>query len=413
MEDLMPIDSRQDLKHVGQRGQYALYALLAGAFGGWLMIVAFSLTAHLGLGVFGVASMVAAASMLAGALFGFIFGVPRTIQRSGDEEGGAKNTGTPEGEARKGLDASLKPGYRANTNLEQISDWLTKILVGAGLTQISSIRQWLRDLGTSLAPGFGGSPNAQAFATATVICYALNGFLIGYLWTRLYFAGALIQAEDVESLHREIKDIKEQSDLDARAFALVAKQLNPSGDSAPPSQQEINEAIKNASQNVKAQIFYQAQEIRSSSWQEPRTKAKMERTIPIFRALIACDKDDEFHRNHGQLGYALKDQRHPDWIGAEAELTNAIQIRGTGPNPDWIWYEFNRAVCRIETDDNFKAGKKSSPESRKRILGDLQVAATDDNVREILVSDERLIATLNATLKAWINLNEVNPRNLS
>ncbi len=30
---------------------------------------------------------------------------------------------------------SNKVNYRSNTNLEQISDWLTKILVGVGLTQ--------------------------------------------------------------------------------------------------------------------------------------------------------------------------------------------------------------------------------------------------------------------------------------
>ena len=392
---LLKSSSPSDKKHSRQRGQYALYALILGALVGWAMIVAFARTSASMLGVLGVASMVAAASMLAGAFFGFIFGVPRTLQRGGEEDDGGSN---------KMLDTNGKPTYRPNTNLEQISDWLTKILVGAGLTQISGIRQWLKDLGTSLAPGFGTSDNARVFATATVVCYVLNGFLIGYLWTRLYFAGALVQADDLESLAREVTDIKQQSDLDAKALALAIRQMNPSADSTMPTQQELNDAIKDASQNVKTQIFYQAQATRQETWSEPSKKAKMERTIPIFRALIACDADDAYHRNHGQLGYALKDQRTPDWATAEAELTKAIQIRGSGLEHDWVFYEMNRAQCRIKMDDNFKEMKKSSSESRKRIVEDLKVAFTDDYTRDIISSDP--------TISDWLALNEIKPQEL-
>jgi hypothetical protein len=51
-----------------------------------------------------------------GGLLGFIFGVPKTLAvGSRTAGGGPANTS------------------RTNTNLEQISDWLTQILVGAGL----------------------------------------------------------------------------------------------------------------------------------------------------------------------------------------------------------------------------------------------------------------------------------------
>ncbi len=87
----------------------------------------------------------------------------------------------------------------------------------------------------------------------------------------------------------------------------------------------------------------------------------MERTIPVFRALIASDPEGRFHRNHGQLGFALKDKEPPDWREAEAELTNAIMIRGD-PNVEGYWlYELNRAICRIKLDDLFKEGKPSTP----------------------------------------------------
>ena len=45
----------------------------------------------------------------------------------------------------------------------------------------------------------------------------------------------------------------------------------------------------------------------------------MERTAPVFLALIASDKDDTQHRYHGQLGYVLEDERTPDFAGAERD----------------------------------------------------------------------------------------------
>ena len=54
----------------------------------------------------------------------------------------------------------------------------------------------------------------------------------------------------------------------------------------------------------------------------------MQLTIPIFTALVKDDIHGVFHRNHGQLGFALKDQQPPDWAAAEVDLTAAIDSRG-------------------------------------------------------------------------------------
>jgi hypothetical protein len=372
-----------------RRGEYALFALILGALCGWLLIAIFASPHKNRLDIFGTASMVAAASILAGAFLGFLFGIPRTLQKADDVDDEPNKAG-----------AAKKSSYRPNTNLEQISDWLTKILVGAGLTQIGTIRHWVDEIGTNLAPGFGDSVAAKSFAVVTILAYLLNGFLVGYLWTRLYLAGAL-QDADVQALAREIQDIRLQSDVDAKALALAIRQLNPSGDVAPPTQQELDVAIKDASPSTKAQIFYQAAAIRQENWSEPARKAKMERTIPLFRALVACDKDDEFHRNHGQLGFALKDQRSPEWLLAEQSLTKAIQIRGlrpSGPGFNWLFYEFNRALCRINLDEDFKKSKKSSPEITSTIMEDLDRAKSDPSIANIIGTDR--------TIQDWLSLNE-------
>jgi hypothetical protein len=104
---------------------------------------------------------------------------------------------------------------------------------GAGLTQISSFRQWIRDVGAYLAPGFGGTDSARVFAISTVLYYLFAESLVGYLWTRLYLAGAMVQAE-LNTIKREISEIKEQSVLDGKALSLAIKQLNPSTDGTTP-----------------------------------------------------------------------------------------------------------------------------------------------------------------------------------
>jgi hypothetical protein len=130
----------------------------------------------------------------------------------------------------------------------------------------------------------------------------------------------------------------------------------------------------------------------------------MELTIPVFRALAAADAVDEFHTTHGQLGFALKDQRVPDWAGAESELTKAITIRGSWQEKGWIFYEFNRAICRIELDPAFKQDKATPKPQGDAILADLRVAWSSPEVRRI-IRDEELV-------QRWLTLNGLSPGDL-
>jgi hypothetical protein len=75
-----------------------------------------------GLRTFGLSAVVALAAGAAGGLVGFLFGIPvRWTQERAEAEG--SGTELP---------------YRGNTSLEQISDWLVKILVGVGLAQLTA-----------------------------------------------------------------------------------------------------------------------------------------------------------------------------------------------------------------------------------------------------------------------------------
>jgi tetratricopeptide (TPR) repeat protein len=328
--------------------------------------------------VFSVGITVAGSALMTGGLFGFLFGIPRIVQS--DQTLSSQNK----------QDNNLAVArYQANTNLEQISDWLTKILIGVGLTQIPQIREEIQRLISFLAPGLGGTDSSASFAFALLVYFSICGFLIGYLTTRLRLANALREVDEV--LKHISQQLEAQQEKDANALALVDRQL----DLRHPEihQTELDQAIASASSPIKVQIFRIAHRTRKTSWREDINKPQMERTIPIFRALLKDDPEHKFHRNHAELAFALKDKQHSikaDYREAEAELNTAIAMRGERLNEGWSYYEFNRALCRIELygDD---------PRMQDTILDDLAKAAQDNFFFEEMLDELR-----NWKLKSWL-----------
>ena len=125
-----------------------------------------------------------------GALGGFVFGIPRVQQ----DEPVKPADGTT-------VQAAAEPVTRrkykllANTNLEQISDWLTKIIVGVGLVESKQLPGYLvrlaRYVGAGIRPGAGG----DVFVLAITLHFAVWGFICAYLMTRVYLTGTFFRAE--------------------------------------------------------------------------------------------------------------------------------------------------------------------------------------------------------------------------
>jgi hypothetical protein len=362
----------EDLRQLRVRGSDWAAALLVIVIAGILVVVFYSFHAsekHEVAAAVGL--LLSGACFLLGALIGFLFGIPRSLQgtTSADQESTGRNTANRRERVR----------YGANTNLEQISDWLTKILVGVGLTQLGSIADHLRDASTYFGPVLGGPDNGAPAALVIILYFASSGFLLGYLWTRLHLAGELARA-DVDAIVDRVRDVeeaqKQQAQIDAVALSLATQYLDRTTDPTRIKIEDLKHAIETASPAVKVQIFYQANGVRRTTWQKPEDKPFMERTIPIFEALVASDKDGRFHKNYGQLGFALKDKRVPDWQAAEAALSRAIEIRGSWRDQGWTIYELNRAICRIMLDGSFRDRQPSPPEVQAAVHADLKVART-------------------------------------
>ena len=123
-----------------------------------------------------------------GGLLGFLFGVPRAPQNDALKNGRSQE-GAPTG-----------PGVQlaVNTNLEQISDWLTKLLVGLGLVELREIPALLRRMTALIAPVLcvDSRQPAEVLSLAIILSSSIFGFSFAYMATRLYLARAFKQADE-------------------------------------------------------------------------------------------------------------------------------------------------------------------------------------------------------------------------
>ncbi|HVR97577.1 MAG TPA: hypothetical protein VMW27_13245 [Thermoanaerobaculia bacterium] len=147
----------------------AWFRAVIGAMGfGLISIITYSWTQESWSQVLACALLIGLAAALVGALLGFVFGVPKTVAR---------------GERVPGDGVS---SYEGNTNLEEISDWLTKILVGAGLVELKNIPGALDTFGAQFENKASLGSFGWVTGPAVAISYCVCGFLLAYLWARIY-----------------------------------------------------------------------------------------------------------------------------------------------------------------------------------------------------------------------------------
>ena len=179
---------------------------------------------------FPVALMWSIACLGLGGLLGFLFGIPRSVNininqpgvaavnarvgevtttdhpatpppaPSAEKAGGATTVNiaaipvppaaaaTRPPAATAAADPSTTIHNTGESNLEQVSDWVTKLLLGGSLTQIEKIPGAMTNWGSYVASGLGDNPNVsanQAFATAMIVYFLVLGFIAGYVITKV------------------------------------------------------------------------------------------------------------------------------------------------------------------------------------------------------------------------------------
>lgn len=138
---------------------------------------------------FGSGVLIAGGSLLSGGFLGFIFGIPSILQ-----------------------DATARVRY--NDNLVQISDWLTKIIVGVGLTQLYSLPHFVLKIGEHYQVNFGNDTWGRNVSIAIIGFFFILGFLMIYFWTKTDYSTVMKTMDDEinKQLMAELQTATQQKD---------------------------------------------------------------------------------------------------------------------------------------------------------------------------------------------------------
>ena len=168
------------------------------------------------------------AATLTGSFFGFLVGIPRQVSlgsvRQEASESARAAVGDSSSTATRRAQADPEPGvpgeepspppaapqgsgestskraalagrFSQSKNLAEISDWLTKLLLGAGLVSLGSLGRKLGDLIDKVAGGLGSAnpvtASERVMAGSILIAYALLGFVVAYVVTTSWYQRVL------------------------------------------------------------------------------------------------------------------------------------------------------------------------------------------------------------------------------
>ena len=160
--------------------------------------------------------LVAIAALIVGGFLGFLFGMPKS--------------GAPEPGSAAATDANLTPrsanGLQPSTNLEQVADWLTKILVGVGLVQLADLKRELGSFGDRFGATFATATGVSLISQLVLVSFLVLGFLASFLWTRIYY-GKIQKDADSELLERVLKAEEKAEKADNLSSALATGRVKP------------------------------------------------------------------------------------------------------------------------------------------------------------------------------------------
>jgi tetratricopeptide (TPR) repeat protein len=245
---------------------------------------------------------VANAALAAGALLGFLFGIPRfTARQAAEPQSGSGTADANSEQPAKGVRRS-EPEYVRRTPLEDIADWLSKMVVGVGLVEARTLLHRFIDLCGYMSRAFataagsvaGSETNALgAVISGTVIVFhAVVGLIMAYTFCRLFLAGALTRA------NRQVEEILLQENRVVSEISLQSLEARQ------PTVGEKASARRIA--NLPVDQLQSAQDL--AIWAKANTIiGERERAAEAYqRALALKPNDPRILRQYGRVLRALK-----------------------------------------------------------------------------------------------------------
>jgi hypothetical protein len=339
----------------------------------------------------GTSILFAGATFAIGVLFGFLFGFPPTPSSSAQAAAASSPAQNPVAPPGALLPDRRAPSVFQNTNLHEVSDWLTKVILGAGLVDLTRLPPQVEAFAIAMATWTNPQDPSPAVSLSILGYFSACGILFGYVWTRF-----------------EVLSTSHPPDRDADALHRVDRWLNQ-----PPSPKDdvdrlaMTIAIKSASSGARLKIFLDTEKYRAVG-----SETVNARSLPIFEALTEADAQEIFHRIRSQNAFAIMGRKKADaeaasgdWKAALGLLNDAIRIRDRAREPGWHEYEFARAVCRIRLDEHFSQKLKSAPDVQAAILSDLDQSVEISAELRVAI-DPNDPNTKEGVTTTWKSLNE-------
>jgi len=202
-------------------------------------------------------------SFLLGSILGLLFSIPTYVPTGTGRDVPANANG-------------LTDNYRPNTQLNEISDWLTKIIVGVGLTQLLLIPSHLQRASRWLASGLvpaGESQVALAETTAvaagsTVVFGGALGLLAGYLWFRFTLPSLfkLSEADKNNLKQSNLRELRDSID-ETKKIKATHRELQASASIALVNIDSIEEPEQLGGW-AKAQLLFGNKELAKAGFQK-------------------------------------------------------------------------------------------------------------------------------------------------
>ena len=252
MQEIDAYDVMADKHGVAVKGNVKTISLYSAGFMLLGLLCSFFMAGKSWPGV-GILTVAALSCIAVGAGLGFLFGIPKSAQSSepiprGTNDAGAFPTASP----------------RDNTNLEQISDWLVKIIIGASLVQLDRVKALLVHAASALdkclamhktseIPSalltLSQSGDGIGFCIFFLVYFLAVGFLSGYLITRIWLPYVMLMSSLAmdSAIKAAVGQAKQQGARAALQFFglsdasdLPASKTNPAQGSQNTLADEVN-----------------------------------------------------------------------------------------------------------------------------------------------------------------------------
>lgn len=191
---------------------------------------------------------------VSGMLLGFLFAIPRVLPAGSivapvapTSTAGAAGGPDTESSSATVTSTAAPVSSEINSNLVEVSDWLTKIIVGVGLVELKNFPEHAGSVARFVAPGLGAAKGTGIeLAAAISLFFSVLGFLGGYLLTRIFLA-VIIKHADTQLQYIRLEsgkhvDIGELTRLQQTSLEDLQRTMAEIM-SSPPAGKPIEDAV--------------------------------------------------------------------------------------------------------------------------------------------------------------------------